>query len=33
VIFIRIFTRWIAVSAGFISLKLSGGFSLSTESK
>jgi uncharacterized protein (TIRG00374 family) len=33
VIFIRIFTRWIAVSAGFISLKLSGGFSLSTKSK
>ena len=33
VIFIRIFTRWIAVSAGFISLKLSGGFSLNTESK
>ena len=33
VIFIRIFTRWIAVSVGFISLKLSGGFSLSTKSK
>ena len=33
VIFIRIFTRWIAVSAGFISLKLSGGFSLNTEAK
>ncbi len=27
VIIIRIFTRWIAVSFGFISLKLSGGFS------
>ena len=26
VIFIRIFTRWIAVSVGFVSLKLSGGF-------
>ena len=33
VIFIRIFTRWIAVSVGFVSLKLSGGFSLNTQSK
>jgi len=33
VIFIRIFTRWITVSAGFVSLKLSGGFSLNTQSK
>jgi len=33
VIFIRIFTRWVAVSAGFVSLKLSGGFSLNTQSK
>ena len=33
VIFIRIFTRWIAVSVGFVSLKLSGGFSLNAQSK
>ena len=33
VIFIRIFTRWIGVSVGFVSLKLSGGFSLNTQSK
>ena len=33
VIFIRIFTRWIAVSVGFVSLKLSGGFSLNVQSK
>jgi len=33
VIFIRIFTRWVAVAAGFVSLKLSGGFSLNTQSK
>jgi len=33
VIFIRIFTRWIAVSVGFVLLKLSGGFSLNTQSK
>ena len=33
VIFIRIFTRWIAVSVGFVLLKLSGGFSLNTKSK
>ena len=33
VIFIRIFTRWIAVSVGFVLLKLSGGFSLNVQSK
>ena len=31
VIFIRIFTRWIGVSLGFIFLKVVGGFSLKIE--